>query len=111
MLLLTTFDRLEYANIPAINPTKAHQKRPTPTEPAGCGSAAVGLPYGGHQRESSAGPGLRPEAERPKGASTYRRAMRRIDQAAEALAQRLLGFALDGNAPDAVALAAEHDAP
>lgn len=37
-------------------------------------------------------------------------AKRRIDQAAEALVQRLLGFALDGDVPDAVALAAVKDA-
>lgn len=37
-------------------------------------------------------------------------AKRRLDQAADVLVQRLLGFALDGHAPDAVALAAIRDA-
>lgn len=37
-------------------------------------------------------------------------AKRRLDGAADALVQRLLGFALDGTAPDAVALAAIRDA-
>jgi hypothetical protein len=37
-------------------------------------------------------------------------AKRRLEQAADALVQRLLGFALDGQAPDAVALTAIRDA-
>jgi hypothetical protein len=79
-------------------------------EPAGQSACAVSRRA--HHGSGSAQPQRPVGVPRPRwrGPQVRAAAKRRLDQAADVLVQRLLKFALDGNAPDTFALTAIRDA-